>query len=164
MDDFDSACSSEAHYIQHQHQAMLAGADHVAEPPPVDISANRKVFNARVRAEMHNLVRALARRDPDEFIAGLRGAEGVWSTGDLDAMVAPCLEELGEVRFDHAARLSHRTVLQPVGPHQWVVRQSLLGVNDDEEEGGSWEIEARIDLRADTNPEGPIVELVSIRG
>ena len=145
-------------------EAMLAGADHVAEPPPVDISANRKVFNARVRAEMHNLVRALARRDPEEFIAGLCAAEGEWTTHDLDAIVTPCLEELGNVRFDHAARLSHRTVLQPTGPHQWTVRQSLLGVDEDEEEGGSWEIEGRIDLRADTNPTGPIITLVAIRG
>jgi hypothetical protein len=37
-------------------------------------------------------------------------------------------------------------------------------VDEDEEEGGSWEIEGRIDLRADTNPTGPIITLVAIRG
>ncbi len=144
-------------------EAMLAGADHVAEPPPIDISANRKTFNARVRAELHNLVRALARNDPDEFLAGLRSRETEWTPTELDAQVLPLFEELRAVRFDHAARLSHRTVLQPVGPHQWLVKQALLGVDEDEDEGGSWAIEGRIDLRDGTNPAGPIVELVAIR-
>ena len=34
MDDFDSACSSEAHYIQHQHQAMLASKLHRSRSMP----------------------------------------------------------------------------------------------------------------------------------
>ena len=61
-----------------------------------------------------------------------------------------------------------------VAAHQWDVRQRLfppdrqqvdewtIEGHEDESTEGSWAIEGRIDLREDTNPEGPIVRLVSI--
>jgi hypothetical protein len=143
-------------------ERLLTGADQVAEPPPVDISAHRKAFHARVRAELHNLVRALSRRDAEEFVSGLRVRDHEWTASELEPLVGALFETVGTVRFDHAARLTHRTVIQATGPHQWSVRQALLGADDDEEEGGTWAIEARIDLRDDTNPQGPLLEFVTI--
>ncbi len=144
-------------------EALKTGERTVDAPPP-DISSNRKAFNARVRAELHALVRALSRGEPDEVLAGLRPRGRHWDAAALHAELGPVVEAIGAIRFDHAARLSERTTIRATGPHQWVVRQVLLGHDEDEEEAGAWSLEAVIDLRDDTNPAGPILELVSIGG
>lgn len=144
---------------------------------PIDVSADRKLFAARVRAELHALVRALARQDWDEAATSVRRAEGdAWGPADFEAALAPFVDEHGGVAFDHRARLATRTSIRPVAPHQWEVRQTLLparvaegpdtwGFDAPEDEGedvAAWVVEGRIDLRADTNPEGPLVEVVRV--
>jgi len=163
-------------------ETLLAGTDAPAAqdaPLVVDISKDPRVFAARVRAELHALVRALATQDWEEAAACVRQEEedGPWTPDALALAVQPFLDELGPVAFDHRARLPQHTRLVPAGPHQWTVRQALLPVLGDavygdalatgfeEEEASeavSWSIEGRIDLRADTNPAGPLVELLSI--
>ena len=69
------------------------------------------------------------------------------------------------------------TEIKPVGLHQWEIRQRLWpkqkvqteqydveGHEDEELDEGAWSIQGRIDLRSDTNPTGPLVELVGIDG
>ena len=152
-------------------EQLLRGGDAptVDTTAPVDISADRRVFAARVRAELHALVRALSRQDWAEAAACVRRAEdGPWGPEDFSAALAPFLDELGEVAFDHRARMAWHTTLRPDGPHQWSVRQVLLPVDgldaEGEEEVSGWAIDGRIDLRANTNPEGPLVEVLSISG
>jgi hypothetical protein len=143
-------------------------------PKPIDISEDRRSFLARVRAELHALVRAFAREDWEEASAGLRRApDGPWGPEDLEAALRPFIAEHGGVADDAHARLAAHTRVVSDGPHQWKVRQTLFPVRaevevwgDSLEEGeidvGTWAIEARVDLRADTNPDGPIVEVVAI--
>lgn len=155
-------------------EKMLHGED-VAQPDlarPIDISADRKAFYARIRAELHALVRALARQDWEEAAAAVRRDEdGPWGPDDFAETLAPFLEEHGGVAFDHRARLATSTSIKPDGAHRWIVRQTLLpareaegpdtwGFDNPDDAGetlGAWVIEGRIDLRTDTNPEGPLV-------
>ncbi|MEQ1504263.1 MAG: DUF3516 domain-containing protein [Myxococcota bacterium] len=154
-------------------EQLLAGADAVAVEHKIDISADRRRFTARVRAELHALIRAFATRDWDEAEACVRGA--VWSADRIQAAVAPFFDQLGEVAFDQRARFAEYTQVTAVGPYQWEVRQRILpklarttetydveGHEDEEADLGAWFVEGRIDLRADTNPEGPLVELTAI--
>ena len=152
-------------------------------PQPIDISADPRSFRARLRAELHMLVRALSMGDweaaasqlhPDpEDSGGPEDPEADeprprWTALDLEAALQPFLEEHGAVAFDHRARMGHHTRFEKTGPHQWRVSQTLLAPLDldgdgaDEETG--WSIEGRVDLRGDTNPEGPLVRLVEIAG
>lgn len=151
-------------------ERMLAGQDVVEAPPPVDISADRRAFHARVRAELHAFVRALSRQDWEEAAATVRGAEGEgWSALDIERAMAPFLEEHGGVAFDHHARLAENTAIKVVGDHLWSVRQLILPARPleiEDDEGGTdpdaWVVEGEIDLRRDTNPDGPLVGLVRI--
>jgi hypothetical protein len=157
---------------------MLAGKDAPADAPPPkpDISADRRAFAARVRAELHSLVRALAAQDWEEAAAAIRPDDAMsWTPDDVARAIEPFLTEFGAVGFDHRARLAHNTVITSTGPHQWEVRQVLYpphraqvetydveGHEDDELDTGAWAITGRIDLRDDTNPQGPIVQVLTI--
>jgi hypothetical protein len=163
-------------------ETLLSGQDAkaTAVAPPLDISANPRAFAARVRAELHALLRALSRQDWAEAAASLRrDEEGPWGPDELEAALQPFFEEHGELAFDHRARLAGKTVLQPAGPHQWTVIQVLTprqqaaadwetanweegDERGHDEEVCAWSIEGRIDLRENTNPDGPLVELTRI--
>jgi len=159
-------------------EQLLQGAEGlgIQAPPPVDISSDRRSFHARVRAELHALVRAMSLRDWEEASACLRRDEaGPWGAEQLASALAPFLEEHGDVAFDHRARLGDRTVIKPTGPHQWTVRQVLLppqreatladkfaDADDLGEDADAWAVEGRIDLRANTNPDGPLIELLTV--
>lgn len=146
-------------------EQLLSGADGVTEARPVDISSDRKLFYARIRAELHTLVRALSRRDWEEAAGSVRREEdGPWDARDFEDALAPFLEEFGDVMFDHRARLGERLTIRVTGPHQWVVKQVLVGRDETEESENAWAIEGRIDLGENTNPDGPIVEITSITG
>jgi hypothetical protein len=161
-------------------EALAQGQDapQPEAPRAVDISRDRRAFHARVRAELHALVRALAQRDWEEASDSVRrgdSPEAPWSAGDFESALAPFLEASGDVAFDHRARLAGSTVIRQEAPHQWVVRQRLFAARseavpdtwgfaseEDADDGTAWAIEARIDLRADTNPDGPLLEIVAI--
>jgi hypothetical protein len=155
-------------------EQLLHGADAPAQAnTQVDISADRRLFAARVRAEMHALVRALSRQDWEEAATCIRrDEEGAWDAEQIADALTPFLEEHGAVGFDHRARGATNTHITSVGPHQWTVHQRLLpparvqieryeveGHEDEAVDEGLWAIEGRIDLRSDTNPDGPLVEL-----
>ncbi len=152
-------------------ETLLAGTDTGPDQVrPVDISLNRRLFHARIRAELHAIVRALSQQDWEEAASCARGD---WSAGDFEAALQPWLEEHGDVAFDHRARLASNTRVEQTAPHTWTVRQTLLarvsvygdadatGYEDLEDEV-AWELEGRVDLTGDTNPDGPLVEVVRI--
>ena len=143
-------------------ESLLRGGDRKPDAPPQDVSSNRKAFVTRVRAELHAVVRSFSRRDFDEALAGLRARGRPWTPGTIEAELSPAVSAIGAICFDHRSRLADHTVLRATGPHQWVAKQVLVGRDEDEEDAGAWSIEVIIDLRDDTNPVGPIVELVAI--
>jgi Domain of unknown function (DUF3516)/DEAD/DEAH box helicase/Helicase conserved C-terminal domain len=148
-------------------EELLAGADAPADAPPrlPDVSADPKAFRLRVRAELHNLVRALANRDWEEAAGCVRRDEdGAWGPLDWETALQPMVDETDGVVFDHQARLAENTTLTSEAPHLWRVRQVLLPARfaGEEEDAPRWAVEGRIDLRADTNPEGPLIEVVSV--
>ena len=176
-------------------EQLLAGheaGDTEVEAPAVDISADPRSFRARVRAEVHMLLRALSMGDWEAVAEGLHpdpeplpeGADDEaeapprWSTMDLEAAFTPYLEEWGAVAFDHRARQGQHTHFEKVGHHQWTVSQTLVAplqlddegyrfkgqVAETEESGTGWTITGRIDLRGDTNPEGPLIRLMAVQG
>jgi len=128
-----------------------------AGPPPApDISRNKRTFLARVRAELHQLVRSLARRDWDGAEACV--VDGGWSASDFSDAMAPFFDEFDSLRFDHAARLGEHTQITSTGRHEWRATQRLL----DPEGEGAWAIEATVDLREDQAPEGPLLRVHAI--
>ena len=141
-------------------ERLLAGEGPVPEalpPRPIDVSLNKKVFIARIRAELHALLRSLSRLDWDEAIAGLRRRDPTPpGRQELAEAMRPWLEEHGAVRFDGPARLANNTRVEQEGPHLWRVSQLLI----DEEGEIAGSMDGVVDLTDDTNPDGPLVELL----
>ena len=146
-------------------EAMLAPGDDdgdgLPEPGrPIDISKDRRAFHARIRAELHHLVRALATEDHEAFAASLRVRDeaDAWDARRVADAIAPFVDAWGPVRFDHGARVSSNTVIRPVGDHVWDVSQTLV----DPEDSREWRIVGRVDLSDDADPDGPLVELLDV--
>ena len=127
-------------------------------PQPVDISRHPKAFSARIRAELHGFVRALAQRDHAEAVASLRvDADEPLDAAALKEKMAPFHETYGDVLFDHTARATSRTLIDQTAPRTWRVRQVLR----DREGDDMWYVEAAVDLREPIE-DGPIVTLVDV--
>ncbi len=145
-------------------ERMVAGPDAPGEErraaQPADLSRDTRSFHARIRAELHALVRALAVRDFEEAASCLRHHPDreTWSGARLEEEMTPFFEEYGELRADHHARLSDKTVIRQAGEHRWSLQQVLVDPRDE----NLWLLEGLVDLSDDHAPEGPIIELERI--
>ena len=124
-----------------------------------ELLADPKTFTARVRAEMHLLVRALSlkeweeapnlvKQDPDD-------PGTVWDAERFEATMAPFLAEYGDLPFTPEARRHHWTQIRKTGDRQWEVTHTLLDPQGD----NLWVIQGTIDLRNPDEAEGPIVRV-----
>jgi hypothetical protein len=128
-----------------------------------ELLADPRVFAARVRAEMHLHVRALARRDWEEASERVHqpadaGAEERWDAERFESAMTPFFAELGELVWGGEARLHHLTRLRASGDRRWEVTQTLLAPDGDD----TWAIFATVDLRDAHAPDGPILRIERI--
>jgi superfamily II DNA/RNA helicase len=147
-----------------------------------ELVADPKAFGARVRAEMHLLVRTLAARDWEaaaesvrggapaggEGVSGERGAgdgreerpaeEASWDAERFETELAPFFAEYGDLLFTPEARRHQFTHIQRTGDRTWEVRQTLLDPQGD----NLWAIAGDVDLRDPHALEGPLVRLHGI--
>jgi hypothetical protein len=139
------------------HPSAVKEAAAASEPAPrLDLALTPKAFRARVRSELHALVRALAEGDYEEAARWVRqDPDDAWDAARFERELAPFLAEHGRVSFHAEARKAHYAVLKPTGPRTWDVTQSILDPTGDE----SWALEGEIDLRGEKAPEGPLVRL-----
>jgi hypothetical protein len=118
---------------------------------------DERTLGARIRAEMHQLLQALARRD---FAAASTCiANEDWDADRLEEETAALYELLGGIRIDPVARRGHWTRIERRGPLEFEVVQTLV---DGEGEGAS-QIEAEVVLEEARLPTGPALRLVGVR-
>ncbi|MED5262536.1 MAG: DUF3516 domain-containing protein [Myxococcota bacterium] len=123
-----------------------------ASAPPFD----ERALQARARAELHQLVRALADRDYEEAMAWMHpGDPAEWDAQRMEAVLAPFYEEYERIRFDPSARQAHRTVFRARGPGAWDVHHVLVDDRDDND----WNIEGEIRIDGSREPETPLVRI-----
>lgn len=144
-------------------ERLMYGEERTVVPelaPPLDISREQRSFRARIRAELHALVKALAEGDWEEAAACVAQPpdDAPWDAARFQAALAPFLEEHERLIFDHTARLTDKTTVLPDGKHRWRVSQVLV----DPEGENLWAISGEIDLREDTAPEGPMIAVHAI--
>jgi len=127
------------------------------QPDRVPRRLDRKRFDARVRAEMHQLLHALSRRDFEDASACV--AEGSWDADRFESEFARVFDAQGEVRHDPAARRGHWTRLEARSELAFEVVQTLI----DEEGDGGFQIEAEVVLGELRLPPGPMLRIVGLR-
>ncbi len=133
-----------------------------AAPPapalPFDPARNPRAFAARVRADLHRLLGALARRSWEEAAAALWQPGGEWTPRRLEEAMAPYWTEHPRIDVTPAARRPHHTFLDQAGPRRWKAVQRIV----DEAGEVDWMLECQVDLSAERDPDLPLVELVRI--
>jgi len=146
--------------------AAVAGAIPAAleAKKPRDPAADPRAFAARIRAELHRLLGALARRDFDEARAALREDEAStspWTSERLAAEIAPYFAEHEKIIVTPLARSPRNSTQREVAPRIWEVQQMIVDPAGDED----FAIHARIDLSEALLPgqeNAPLIELVRI--
>jgi hypothetical protein len=127
-----------------------------AQPRPIDLARHPKALAARIRAEMHLLVRSLAAgRFEDAAACVNQDPEDVWDAARFEAALQPFLEEYGRVVFDGRARLADQTLIKTLAQRRFEVHQTLLDPSGD----GAWHVEGEVDLEGERAPEGPLVRV-----
>jgi superfamily II RNA helicase len=125
----------------------------------VDPAAERRSVLAVVRAELHKLVAALARRD---HAAAARlvisGDDQPWTPERFAAAMAPFWAEHQTLLVTPDARRPDRTRLDELGPRRLRALQTLVDAEGDED----WSVECRADLDRPRPDGGPLLELVRI--
>ena len=127
-----------------------------------ELRGNPKALASRLRAELHHLVAALARRDWEDAAECVRADPGERGALALPEDFAAAMEPFFAVHerllFDHRARLAEHTQITAAGADQWQVVQVLLDPDDD----NFWHIEGKVDLSDEANVEGPLVVVTRI--
>jgi len=122
---------------------------------------DRRSFDVRVRAEMHQLMQALSRRHFADAAACLaEDPESPWTSERLEAEIEAVFGEGEAIRCDPPARQSHWTRIEARDDLVFEVTQTLL----DAEGEGDRQIEAEIVLEEPRMPAGPMLRWVGLRG
>ena len=120
----------------------------------LDFVADPQAFAARVRAEMHRLVKALSVRNFEEAELCTRQTEwDPWTAERFRDAIEPYFEIYDTLIFDHRARFPTNTQIRKTGNRRWRVRQVVL--TPDEE--NDWYIEGTMDLRVPPPADSPLV-------
>ena len=126
----------------------------------VDPTKDLKRFTARVRAELHRLLKAVATKDWEEATAAIfQQEEGEWTHEQLEAEMAPYFEAHGAVDLTPRARQPIHTILREEGPRTWRAQQRIF---DSQGEGGDWMLDCVIDLTVARNADAPLISLQRI--
>jgi len=126
------------------------------EPPELDLAFDARALRARVRAELHRLLRALSEKNwTDAEAAVQEHPDDPWDAGRFERALAPFYQEYEELEFSHRARLAEYTQLNPLGERRWEAVQILLDPDDD----NLWCIEAEVDLTGEKDPQGCLLRL-----
>jgi superfamily II RNA helicase len=157
----DSSLLEEWEEMREPGQVAVA-ATVVESKRPRDPAADPRAFAARIRAELHRLLGALARRDFEEAQAALRDGEAAnWPTDKLGAEIAPYFDEHKSIVVTPLARSPRNTTLSEVAPRIWEAQQTIVDPEGDED----WAIHTRIDLSEPLLPgqeNAPLIELMRI--
>ena len=121
---------------------------------------DRKSFEARARAEMHQLMQTISRGDYEAAAACLTSIDG--SSVDASTLEAECaaiFDAHPTLRCDPEARLAHWTRIEARDELDFEVIQTLL---DEEGQGGA-QIEAVVQLEDARMPAGPMLTWGGVR-
>jgi hypothetical protein len=136
--------------------AAAAGS---VDPAPLDLAQEGRLLAARVRAELHAVVRSLAEGDYEAAGEIVRqDAADPWTADRFADALAPFFSDYERILFGPDARQAHRTRLDEWSPRRWRVFQTLLDPAGDD----LWAIEGEVDLTRERDPQGPLVRILRI--
>lgn len=139
-------------------ETLLREPEPSAEAPAYDVAHDPKAMRARIRADLHLLVKALSDRDYAEASSLVRGGEDGWSEERFEQALAPFYAEHERLVFDQTARYTDKTVVDELEARLYRVRQILV----DESGDNQWYLAAEVDVREGLAPDQPLLKLLEI--
>ncbi len=110
----------------------------------------------RLRAEVHLLVHALAKKEWEEAAERVASAaDEPWDAARFERALAPFFAEHAALLDTPEARRHQWTQIEPTGDRQWKVVQTLLDPEGDHD----WGLAARVDLRGATAVDQPLLRI-----
>lgn len=122
---------------------------------PRDLAKNLKALSARVRAEMHQFVRLLAKKDYEALMEQLPPESLLLDAKALEAAMAPYWADHPTLDTSPKARQPTLTQLSEREPRLIEVRHTLL----DSQGEGDWFLCGTVDLRTRSEVDGALVAL-----
>jgi superfamily II RNA helicase len=121
--------------------------------------ADPKAFAARIRAELHLVVRALAEKEWEDAATAVRqDPDDPWPPDRFEEAMKPFYEEYGELVFAPEARRHQHTHVRAVDERVWEVAQTLLDPQGD----NLWAVQGIVDLRDPDVMDGPLVKVARV--
>jgi superfamily II RNA helicase len=148
--DVDTSLLDEWELLAHPELAFATAKAARAARTPVDPVAERRALLAAVRAELHKLVRALARRD---YATAARlvqpGDDGEqWTPERLEAAMAPFFAAHAELLTTPDARRPDRTRIDDLDAGRLRAQQAMIDPEGDED----WSLDCVVDVTAGGPP------------
>jgi superfamily II RNA helicase len=125
-----------------------------------DVARDPKALRARIRADLHLLVKALAERDYAEAVNLVQSGEEPWTEERFDNAFQAFYAEHERLVFDQTARYVDKTQITELAPHVYRARQILV----DEIGDNHWYLEAEVDVQQGMPTDQPLLKLVNIAG
>ncbi|MCP3958534.1 MAG: DUF3516 domain-containing protein [bacterium] len=118
-----------------------------------------RALPARLRAELHQLVRVLAKQDYEEAALSVwqqsEDEEDRWPASRFEEVMTPFHADYGELQFNHEARQTQNTRIEQTSPRTWDVTQVLVDAEGD----NLWFVDVEVDLRDPRSFEGSLLRL-----
>ncbi|GAC1336295.1 MAG: DEAD/DEAH box helicase [Myxococcales bacterium] len=124
-----------------------------ARPPPLE----GKPLAARVRTDLHRLLKALSTKDYVEAALALWTPPGddPWTPERLAAALEPYWAEHAAIDVTPRARRPDKTHLAPDGDRRWVAQQRIVDPDGEED----WMLDCAIDLSEPRDEDLPLIAL-----
>lgn len=126
----------------------------VGRQPRRILDAGPKALRARLRAEMHQVVRHMAKHAWQELAEAL-AQEQAWPSEVLESTMAPYFATYGELDLSARARQPNLTVIDERDAKVWRVRHTLR----DPKGESDWFIEGIVNLMRDPREPGPLIQV-----
>ena len=120
-----------------------------------DLAKDPKALAARVRSELHQLVRLLAKKSYEDAVEQLGGAESGWTVETLEKALEPYWAEHPSLDITPRARQPVLTQLIPGEARQWTVRHALIDSKGEQD----WYLEGVVDLKGREDVDGALVTI-----
>jgi superfamily II RNA helicase len=121
---------------------------------------DRKAFDARVRAELHQLLQMLSRGNYEGAAACVApSTTDLWDAARFELELRPILESQETLRSDPDARRGHWTQISARNELEYEVVQTLI----DRDGEGAGQIEFEVVLEEPRMPAGPMLQIRALR-
>lgn len=130
------------------------------QAPIFDPDQNPKAFKARIRSELHTLLKALSLKDYDEAALLIQqNPDDLWDATRFENSLADFYNEHQGIVFGSPQRQPQYTTFRKLNPVIWEAQQIIV----DGEDSNDWYIEVLIEIRPDLDENATLIKLQSIR-